>query len=557
MGNWLIFRNCWENNVVKGLAVRAFRNRSIFYILLTMVALGGLFVYTLATFLAAPPSEGFSREVTITSVDYGFISNNQSPVVTFVNSDDTLTIVAIDGHITTFVTVGADGTVLDRFSINLDIYKASQMDAYRFDADSVVLYYVENDLYKVTVDLKAHSYSRIVVEPDVMSFVSAGSLLVLEKSNGLYAIDVSRGTPPTPLVSGAILDYAATIEGNSFHVLAGVQSDEAMDIRAIVADSGFAEVKDILIQGNTRDSYLKTVQDVFVQDQVMTGLYVWTDNKYGLNHLTVQHIDLRDDTITSSFSNSFPIHKGRFVIDEASKGRVSILMQAYVHRGVNLVRATLEQGKDPEVVPLTKTRELSQFSGFHEVGQEKVLVFWDSIRTTRVVKLASTEASLVKSTTSIKTVNYLSLAGITLFVILAAAFIGTIPYMLFTSLVPLIAILSMTHFTPDYRNKVSIQNAVAGTLAMVLKLYLTWHLIHEMGQFSFRPVLIGREPVIYLALMVSSVLSWLIAGVYLRKNKKYESLALNSFVIYLFADYVQYIMMVLVYVGSAMILDKI
>ncbi len=543
--------------MVKSLAVRAVRKASLLYLLLPIVVLGGLYLYTLASFLAAPPSEGFSREVTVDTVDFGFISNIRTPVVTVENSDDTLTIVAMDGLVTTFMTIDAKGTLLDRFHIELDLYKASQLDAYRSGPDTMVLYFIQDDLFKATVDMQSHTYDKIMADPEVRSFVCKDNLLVLEKANGLFGLDTSRGTPPVPLVSGAILDYAATIEDGVCHVLAGIRNDEAMDLRVIVTDNGFSGIKDTLILGKTRDSYLKTIQDVFVQDQVMTGLYVWTDNKYGLNHLTVQQINLQNGTITASFSNSFQIHKGRFVIDEAIEGRVSVLMQDHVHRGVNLVSATMEQGKDPEVVPLTKTRELSQLSGYFDLGHEQALVFWDSIRTTRVVKFASTEETLVKSTTSILTVNFLSLAGITLFVILAAAFIGTIPYLMFTSLVPLVIMLAMARFTAEYMNKIKVQNAVAGAVATGLKLYLTWHLIHGMGHFSFRPALIGGEPMIYLALVASSVFSWLIASRHARNDRKYDSEDLKSFAFYLFADYVQYIMMVLVYVGSAMILDKI
>jgi hypothetical protein len=537
--------------------VRLLRKTGLSCLLLIFAILAGLYLYTMATFLARPPSSGFSREVAIATVDYGFISNNRTPVVTFPNGDDTLTSVAIDGHVTTFITFDARGTVLDVFSINLDIYKAGQMDAYRSDANSVVLYYVENDLYKVTVDLETHGHSRTLVERDVMSFVSSDSILVLEKADGLYGVDSSSGIPSTSLVSGTILDYAATIEEEICFVLAGTSNDGTMDLKAIVACRSFEEITESLILVKNRDNYLKTIQDVFVQDHIMTGLFVWTDNKYGLNHLTVQQVDLNTGRITRNFSNSFPIHKGRFVIDAVHDGRVSILMQDDVHRGVNIVRATLEDGKNPEVVPLTKTRALSQLSGFHQVGQEKVLVFWDSIRTTRVVKVASTEADLVKSTTSILTVNHLSLVGIMLFVILAATFIGTIPYLLFTSLVPLVIVLAMSRFSREYRNKAMVQNAVAGTVGTALKVYLTWHLIHGQGQFEFRPALIGGEPVIYLALIASSLVSWLISGVHVRNLRNHESPSLGSFVFYLFADYSQYIMMVLVYVGSAMILDKI
>ncbi|MDX9959604.1 MAG: hypothetical protein RBT68_14280 [Spirochaetia bacterium] len=543
--------------MVKNPGAQAFRKTSLLYIFLVAAVLGGLYLYTMASYLAAPPSEGFSREVSVATVDYGFISNNQTPVVTFANGDDTLTSVAMDGHGTTFVTFDARGTVLDRFSINLDIYKASQMDAYRYDLDSVIVYYVENDLYKVIVDLETHGYSRSLVETDVRSFEASGSLLILEKADGLYGIDAGSKAASTPLVSGTILDYSATIEDEGCYVLVSISNDVAMDIRVIVTGRNFEETTDTLILGKTRDSYLKTIQDVFVQDQVLTSLYVWTDNKYSLNHLTIQQLDLLDGTITGRFSNSFPIHKGRFVIDGVKGGRVSILMQDYIHRGVNLVRATLEQGMKPEVVPLTKTRELSQLSGFFETRRDEVLVFWDSIRTTRVVNAASTEPDLVKSTTSLLTVNYLSLAGITLFVILAAAFIGTIPYLLFTSLVPLLLVLGMTRFSGEYRHKAMIQNAVAGTIGSALKLYLTWHLIHGLGQFHFRPALIGGEPEIYLALVASSVVSWLISGVHIRNLRKHESPSLGSFVVYLFADYAQYIMLVLVYVGSTMILDKI
>jgi hypothetical protein len=542
---------------MKSQAVQSFRMTSLLYIFLIVVVLAVLYLYTLATFLAAPPSEGFSREVAVVSVDYGFISNIQTPVVSVTNDDDTLTIVAMDGNVTTFVTLDASGTILDRFHIDLDLYKASQLHAYRQGMDSVVLYYVQDGLHKAMVDMRSRTYSTNLLEPGVRSFICNQNLLVVEKTAGLSGIDASGGTDSVPLVSGEILDYAAAIQGGIFYVLAGVRTDEAMDIRAIVADSGFPRIRDTLIVGKTRDNYLKTIQDVHVRDHLMTALFVWTDNKYGLNHLTVQQVDLRDGTITDSFSNSFPIHKGRFVLDEVSDGRVSVIMQDYVHRGVNLVRTTMERGRVPEVVPLTKTRELSQLSGFFDIGKEKGLVFWDSIRTTRAVKYASSEPALVRSTTSILTVNYLSLVGISLFVILAAAFIGTIPYLMSTSLVPLVLLLGMTRFTAEYRNKARIQNAIAGAVGTGLKLFLTWNLIHGLGQFAFRPALIGDEPVIYLALAGASVVSWLISSFHIQNSRKYESVALNSFAVYLFADYVQYIMMVLVYVGSAMILDKI
>jgi hypothetical protein len=543
--------------MAKSLEAHAFRKTGIVYILLVAAILAGLYLYTLATFLAAPPSEGFSREVAVGKVDYGFISNMQTPVVTVPDRDGTLTVVAMDGHVTTFMTLASNGKVLDRFSIDLDLYKASQLDAYRSGPDTLVLYYVENDLFEAIVNMKSQSYVMTMAEPEVRSFVCDENLLVLEQPNGLFWFDASLGTPPVPLIQGAIQDYAATIEDGVCYVLASVNNDSALDFRAIIADRGLSRIKDILIIGKTRDNYLKTIQDVFVQDQIMTGLYVWTDNKYGLNHLTIQQLDLRDGEIRGSFSNSFPIHKGRFVIDEVADGRVSVLMQDHVHRGVNLVRATMEEGREPEVVPLTKTRELSQLSDYFDTGEEKSLVFWDSVRTTRAVKFASTEPALVKSTTSILTVNYLSLAGITLFVILAAAFIGTIPYLMFTSLVPLVIVLAMTRFTAEYRNKAKVQNAVAGAVGTGLKLFLTWNLIHGLGQFAFRPALIGGEPVIYLALVATSVVSWLISSILIQNSRKYESVALNSFVVYLLADYAQYIMMVLVYVGSAMILDKI
>ena len=546
-----------EYNVVEKLSGQSLRKPSLPFSLLPLIALGGLYIYTLADFLAQAPSEGFSRDVAAATVEYGFISNMQTPVVTVVNSDDTLTMVAMDGHRTSLVTLDATGTIRDSFHIDLDLYKASQLGAYRQDPNTLILFFVDTDLFMATVDMVSHIYVTTIVEPQVKSFVGNGDLLVFEKPNGLFGLDMRNGGIPVPLVTGVVLDYSATFKDDSCYVLTGIRNGEAMDLKTIVASKGFEEINDTLILGNSRDNYLKTIQDAFVQDQVLTGLFVWTDNKYGLNHLTVKQIDLRDGTITNSFSNSFPIHKGRIVIDEVREGMVSVIMQEKVHRGINLVRTTMGQGTKPDVVPLTKTRELSQLSSYSNLGNEKVLVFWDSIRTTRAVRFASTEAALVKSTTSILTVNYISLAGITVFVTLVAAFIGTIPYVLFTSFIPLLIMLAMNRFISDYRNKANVQNAVAATVGTALKIYLTWHLIHRMGLFTFRPVLIGGEPGIYLALMVSSLLSLLIASAYRRRNSTYDSLALNSFAIYLFVDYVQYIMMILVYIGSTMILDKI
>ena len=522
-----------------------------------ILLLGVLYIYTLAAFLAAAPSEGFSRDVKVATLETGFISNIQSPVTTLVNRDQTLTIIAMDGHATSIVTTDSKGRVLDRFRLNLDIYKASQLAAYHKDEDTLILFYLSDGLNMAVIDMGSRSQTSTKLESEVLSFVSQDNLLVLEKSDGLYGLEVGRINTARPLVAGVILDYAARFKDSRFYILAEVQKENSMDIRVVSFDPDLSEIKDIVVLADTRDNYLKTIQDVYVQDDILTGLYVWTDNKYGLNHLTLQQIRLSDGLITGSFSHSFPIHKGRFVIDEVEAEAVKVLMQHHIHRGVNLVMATLRPDSEPDLIPLTKTRELSQLSFYTHLGSEKVLVFWDTIRATRVVKFASTDPDLVKKTTSFLTINYLSLMGITLFVILASAFIGTVPYLMSSSLVPLVVMLGLHRFTPEYHNKAGVQNAIAGLVGTVLKLYLTWHLIHELGRFDFRPFLIGGEPTIYVALAFSSVVSWLISFFYIRTNRKYGQPYLGSFAIYLFADYAQYIMMVLVYVGSAMILDKI
>ena len=139
-------------------------------VLVLIVFLLSLYGFTVSSFLASGPSQGFSREVEILKATSGKQINLNSHVETILLSEEKVLIAAVDDHHYKLITISPLGTVLDENTLDLDLFNARDISVSMDQEGILTLYYIVGDLFKVLIDLETMAYTQSIVSNDVDYF---------------------------------------------------------------------------------------------------------------------------------------------------------------------------------------------------------------------------------------------------------------------------------------------------------------------------------------------------------------------------------------------------
>lgn len=518
-----------------------------------------LYGYTISSFLASPPSQGFSREIEIGQVASGEQININSHVETIELSNEETLVAAVDGHQYKLIRISSMGDVLEEDLVDLDLFYATEISASIDHEGELTLFYVDDNLYQVKIDLDTMEYNRLTVAEDVDDFIRQGHIIVFQQISGLYGVDITDFTRILPLVQGQIRSFALEIDDITgvYHLLTTIKNIISVDIRYIQFNDLLTIENEFLLRENTGSSYLKYIRDIYVNENTLTAAYVWQDEKRGENNVTIHQYDTRTGELFTDYLQEFSFHKSRYIIKDVDQDRVKMIFQETVHYGVNIAEVLIFPDQEPLITPLTKTKKLSKISKVYTLGEEQALVFFDLIEGDKKLYFASSNSELIKETTKVTTIDPVRIIGVIFIVIFQAAFTGAVVYILFVALAPLLLLLLMDKFLPSFKNKSYIQSAISVVIHTGLKIYLTYQLIYVMATFVLRPQIVGEEPYIYIAMVVMSAISYYLMSRYIKWNIEYSSTPLLAYLQFILFEYVSYTLLVYIYITTYLVINKI
>ncbi len=345
-----------DKKVVRQERIKWLKESNIPILMGITLVLACLFAFTLAKFLATPPSEGISREVELASVVYGDSKIVKSHLYALQDDDKQVTTIAVDGHNLRVLTVDIKGKVSRDASYTLDLYKSKQVLPILAN-DGLVVYHIENHLYKSVIDYGSGQVTTEKISEDIKSLRGDAKTLIVEKSDGLYMISEELKWQLIPLNTSKIISYDVSFSDDLTYIALTEENGFVFNFRVIVIDDSMTIVDDFMIEEETREGSLKYISDVYYEDKLLTTLTVEENQRDGLNYVFLSQLDMESGEMLKHFDEGFPILNSRFTISHASLGSGKVLLQRFYRGGTNIVEATIEEGSRTNVRPLTKTKK--------------------------------------------------------------------------------------------------------------------------------------------------------------------------------------------------------
>lgn len=527
-------------------------------ILIISLVLLCLYGFSVSSFLASVPSEGFSREVEVAKVTSGEQININSHIETIRLSDEETLITAVDNHEFKLITISRLGEIVNEKVIELDLYNAREISV-DLDGNILTLYYVDEDLFQVTIDLDTLEYTSINIAKDVDELMRIEDVLIYQVDAGLFAIQTNDLTNPVQLVDGAIKSYTMDLdeETNTFHLMTTIRNVIAVDILYIQFDENLNVENEIMLEENAGNSYLKYISVIEANDNILTAVYVWSDNKYGENNVTVHQYNTQTGELITDYRHEFALHNSKYIITDVTSDRVTMLFQEDVHYGINITEVVMEEENEATITPLTKTKKLSYLSKYFEFGEDQALVFFDISQGDKIIYFASSNPELIETTTKATSIDPIRIIGLIFIVIFQSAFISGIYFLLFVAIGPFVLLLVLNRFLPDFKNKIYIQSGISTIIHTILKIRLTYQLINVLGTYVFIPPFVGEEPYIYIFVAFLSMISYYLMTRYIKWNIEYKSTPAQGYLNFIFFDYVSYTLIVYIYITTYLVINKI
>ena len=540
--------------------IKSYFNQSnkgpIIIIIFVLLCLYGV---TMSRFLATGPSEGFSREVEIGAVLSGEKNDINSHVNTLVLSDEEILVTAVDDQKVKLYKVSRLGKVIEEDVLDLNLFHASEISTSIDHEGILTLIYLEDDLYKVLIDLDTLEFQRTKLAEEVEFFLRNGQTIVFQQDSDLYGMSVEDPGEVMPLLTGPIKSYALDQDQSTgiYHLMATIKNANEVDLVYIQFNEDFKVEKNFLIEEGSANSYLKNIRALHVEEDLVTGIFVWTDRIYGNNNLTVHQYDIHTAKKLTDYSRKFSIHNSPPIIVDVKDDQVKILLQEDVHYGVNIVEVLMSEDQESIIKPLTKTRKLSLSSSYFKFGDDQGLVFFDLVDNKKIIYLASSNQDLVEKTTKALTINPIRIFGMFLMVAVLAALFSTVYYVLAVGVVPFLLLVLMNKFLPDFKNKEYIKSLVCAALHTALKVSLVYYIIHVMGTYVLRPPIVGNEPYIYIFMVFASIISYYLMVRHYRWNREYKNTITQSYLHFIFYEYIIFTLVIFIYIVTNMVIDKI
>ncbi|MCD4712573.1 MAG: hypothetical protein K8R73_04755 [Clostridiales bacterium] len=513
----------------------------------------------MSSFLATGPSKGFSREVKIGEVETGEKNDINSQIETLVLSDEEILITAVDDQKVKLYKVSRLGKVIDEDVLDLNLFHARKISTSIDHEGMLTLIYLEDDLHKVLIDLDTLEFQRTKLAEEVDFFLRNGQTIVFQHESDLYGMNIEDPDNVMPLLTGPIKSYALDQDRSTgiYHLMATINNNIEVDLVYIQFNKNFEVEKNFLIEKGSISPYLKYIRDIHIDGDQLTGIFFWTDRRSGENNLTVHQYDIHTSKKLTDYLRTFSMHDSPPTIIDVTDDQVTVLLQESVHYGVNCTEIIMSEDQETEIIPLTKTRQLSLSSSYFEFGDDQGLVFFDLVDNKKIIYFASSNPDLVEKTSKVLTISPIRIIGMFLTVVVLAALFSTVYYVLAIGVAPFLLLIIMNRFLPDIKNKEYIKGLVSAILHTTLKILLINYIIHVMGTYVLRPPVIGREPYIYIFMVLSSMISYYLMVRRYQWNREYETTITMSYLHFIFYEYIVFTLVVFIYIVTLMVIGKV
>ncbi|MBU0954176.1 MAG: hypothetical protein KKI09_01990 [Spirochaetes bacterium] len=532
----------------------------IYFIVLALLFLSLLVLYffSLAFYFAAPPSAVISKDYTLAETAFSQNTNAEYHIATMFMEDGSTWFATIDGTNTKLLHVDKNGNLIQERSLGLDLYRAVQLEATILADGRMAVYYLQDGLWRALVNLDNGSYSLEKITEDCAKISLSRHILVCQTSTGLYASSHENPGQKQFLKSQYIESWVQASYGDKDIIFVTSQQNKIYDVDLIKISHLDKSLEILQIYKNTNISYVKLVEDIFMQDSVITILYLWTDNVHKLNYFTIQHLDLDDGTILQEYQNHHAIHFSRFRIAAVRQdGSVDIILPAKTLSGENLVLVTLTGQYQKSWKAITKTRYFSRILAWRPLADHTLLFFSDFMMTKRLIKVASSDPAFSSKASDLGLVNFWYVGFISLLMLMLALFMGSIGHLLPSVLPAFIFVMLLDQKLKPAPRKALLQFSLGILFQTVLKLGLTWLMVNRTAFSEFHPLFIGKAPYIYIAVLLISLISWLLSVGVISPKRHCTNTTIDGFKMYIFSDFSLYTTLVFMYAATNMIIGKL
>lgn len=214
--------------------------------IIIILILLGFYGFSMSSFLANGPSEGFSREVVIGEVLSGEKNNRSGHVNTLVLSDEEILITAVDNQQVKLYKVSRLGNVIEEDVLDLNLFHASDISTSIDDEGILTLIYLDDNLYKVLIDLETLEFQRIVMAENVELFLRNSQTIVFQRDSNLYGMNIDAPDKVMPLLTGPIRSYSMDQDQSTgiYHLMATIKNSVDIDLAYIQFNENFELVND-------------------------------------------------------------------------------------------------------------------------------------------------------------------------------------------------------------------------------------------------------------------------------------------------------------------------
>ncbi|MDA3958680.1 hypothetical protein [Oceanispirochaeta sp.] len=530
-------------------------------IILSLIILFLLFWYgySFTETLISPPSHEMSRELELSDMDYGFSKTVNYHVLTISPKDSELvTLLSVDGKELQIITLNIKGEAKDWITIDLDLSQASKITAAYLKPDIIRLFYKISSLFQVDIQVNTGFYSVKRIEETLSDFESDGSLLVFLNSDGLQYKHTAFDEDQIPISSGVIHSFKVVQSGKKLFVLSIHKNKwDTIDIHLTEINSDTGLFRDKIISENVPAKEYKYLKDTALGDPVLTALYASRDRKNKVNRMMIQKSDLNSGEITQENRVSVPLFNSKYKIIDSDTETTRFIYQKDTKKGVDLAVVTLGNDGSSSEILYTKTKSMSKLAGYFTLGEYKGIIFSDINYEKRALFFASNHPEIMKSTTTLSTIPLWYPLGTTLLLFLVSLIAGGL-YLLALLPLPVFSAFLLDYFLrATHRRLYIIKTSLVTFLHTGMKLFLSSVLISSAGNFIFHPLYFGKTPHIYIILILSSLITYILALRVNKAQKETTNGCMSFYYRFCGMDYLLFVPLIIMYLISSILLSKI
>lgn len=522
------------------------RDRALAAALILLLLL--LYGFSLTRSLVSPPSEYMSRELALTETEYGFSKTVNTHTLTRVfPSGDRALILIVNGNTLKTLETDIKGQILSENSFDINLSQASLIEISSLTENKLGVFFKTDALYHAELTLHSGSVNIQKKAENVLYFNSHNEHLVYGNREGLFALNPDS-TDSFKIFSGKVLDFMLVCdEDGCYTVLVHDMSFDTVRLELLFCSSVFGSCEERMAV-DVPAKYFSDIQDLRIDDGILTILYKYEDGRNRSNQMTLQKIKLPEGVPFFEERVFVSLYHSNYKLLESQENESRFIYQTDSVNGVNLALGVISEEGQFTSHLITKTKTMSKLAGSFLLGDKRALVFSDINYDKRALFFASDDTETMKSTTRFRTISFWYPTLTSLLMYFVSLITGSL-YLLALLPLPVLFLFVSDHYIfQKMESPELIQNSLSSVIHTIVKLLLTYMFISSSFNYSFHAAFIGAPqfilPILVLFSLVSALLSMKKRGV-------------DFYISFAIFDYLFYTGLITMYLTTSILLGKV